>query len=82
MGRNRRQDGLAHAQGHRHGLADVQGLVKGQSAQAVRVEFMGRKKRLRTQERRLKEEREQVFSASVTGATNGFLHLSQHAEIA
>lgn len=50
----RRQGGLAHAQGHRHGLADVQGLVEGQSAQAVRVEVVWRQKRLGTQERRLK----------------------------
>lgn len=50
----RRQGGLAHAQRHRHGLADVQGLVEGQSAQAVRVEVVRREKRLGAQERRLR----------------------------
>ena len=54
VGRERRQGGLTHAQGHRHGLADVQGLVEGQSAQAVRVEVVWREKRLGTQERWLK----------------------------
>lgn len=49
----RRQEGLTHAQGHRHGLADVHGLVEGQSAQAVRVEVVWRQKRLSAQERRL-----------------------------
>lgn len=54
VGRERRQGGLAHAQGHRHGLTDVQWLVERQSAQAVRVEIVRRKKRLGAQERRLK----------------------------
>lgn len=54
VGWKRGQCGLAHTQRHRHGLADVQGLVEGQSAQAVRVEVVGGKKRLRAQERRLK----------------------------
>lgn len=57
VGRERRQGGLADAQGHRHRMADVQGLVKGQSAQAVRVELVGRKKRLCTQERGLEKKR-------------------------
>ena len=51
--RQRGQGGLAHAQGHRHGMADVQRLVEGQSAQAVGVEVVRREKRLRAQERRL-----------------------------
>lgn len=38
MVRDERQRGLAHAQRHGHGLADVQRLVEGQSAQAVGVE--------------------------------------------
>lgn len=53
MGWERRQGGLAHAQRHRHGLADVQGPVEGQSAQAVGVEVVRRQEWLRAQERRL-----------------------------
>lgn len=51
VGRKRGQGGLAHAQRHRHGLADVQGLVDGQSAQAVGVEVVRREERLGAQER-------------------------------
>lgn len=50
-----RQGRLAHTQRHRHRLADVQGLIKGQSAQAVRVEVVWREKRLCAQERWLKK---------------------------
>lgn len=38
--RQRRQGGLPHTERHRHGLTDVEGLVEGQPAQAVRVEVV------------------------------------------
>ena len=62
VSRQGRQGGLAHVQGHGHGLADVQRLVKGHSAQAVRVEVVRREKRLCAQERWLKRGREMLFS--------------------
>lgn len=55
--RQRRQGGLPHTERHRHGLTDVEGLVEGQPAQAVRVEVVRWEKRLCTQERRLKRDR-------------------------
>lgn len=62
-----RQGGLAHTQRHWHRLADLQGLVEGQSAQAVRVEVVWGEKRLGTQERWLKRVREEViFSNSIS----------------
>lgn len=51
VGWERRQGGLAHTQGHWHGLADLQGLVERESTQAVGVEVVWREKRLCTQER-------------------------------
>lgn len=79
VGWQRRQGGLAHAQGHRHGLADVQGLVERQSAQAVRVEVVWRKERLCAQERWLRRGREEVvfsdassYVSSVTAAAHTF----------
>lgn len=41
-GRQRGQGGLTRVQRHGHGLADVQRLVEGQSAQAVGVEAVRR----------------------------------------
>lgn len=64
VGWESRQGGLTHAQGHRHGLADVQRLVEGKSAQAVRVEVVWREKRLGAQERRLKRGREDIFHSN------------------
>lgn len=48
--RERGQGGLAHAQRHRHGAADVQRLVERQPAQAVGVEAVRGEEGLGTQQ--------------------------------
>lgn len=71
QGREGRQRGLSHTQGHRHGLADVQRLVDGQPAEAVGVEVVRRQKRLRAHERRLKRGQEgDIFSGCSSNASS------------